>query len=377
MKSSLVFRLGLLGLLTLVFGISLVSCDLLEDTPAADTSSQSSGAGSSNWWQVYFTDPAGHGDPAKIKGSIEEKLIAQINNAKSTIHTASFEFNLPEVAQAMIAAQKRGVEVKWITDDESGIQADIDDGLNLFPLMKKAGIGIMDDGRTGLMHNKFWIFDRKIVWTGATNITENGIFKNNNNAIVIESTDLAAIYERQFDDMWKGNFGAKSASTIEQQGVTMDGTPIQVYFSPEDNSMSYLTPLLKAAKKQIRFMAFSFTYDDMGDALLERAKAGVDVSGIFETRGSETDASELCRLYKAKLEVRQDGNPSSFHHKVIVIDNKTVITGSLNFTENADSSNNENVLVIQNSAIAAQYLKEFEQRWAEATPPNAKDMKCK
>jgi phosphatidylserine/phosphatidylglycerophosphate/cardiolipin synthase-like enzyme len=67
--------------------------------------------------------------------------------------------------------------------------------------------------------------------------------------------------------------------------------------------------------------------------------------------------------------VRQDGNPGTFHHKVFVIDEQTLITGSLNFSENADDSNDENVVIISNGDIAAQYVQEFDRRWAEATEP--------
>jgi phosphatidylserine/phosphatidylglycerophosphate/cardiolipin synthase-like enzyme len=124
-------------------------------------------------------------------------------------------------------------------------------------------------------------------------------------------------------------------------------------------------------------MAFSFTQDDLGAALLARAEAGVDVMGIFETRGSETEFSELPALYCAGLLVRQDGNPGTFHHKVFIVDGEIVVTGSLNFSENADDSNDENVVVIGNSDIAAQYLAEFERRWAEAEEPDPADMNCR
>jgi phosphatidylserine/phosphatidylglycerophosphate/cardiolipin synthase-like enzyme len=74
--------------------------------------------------------------------------------------------------------------------------------------------------------------------------------------------------------------------------------------------------------------------------------------------------------------VRQDGNPRTFHHKVFLIDDEIVITGSLNFSENADDSNDENVVIVANGDIAAQYLGEFERRWAEAEEPDRADMNC-
>jgi phosphatidylserine/phosphatidylglycerophosphate/cardiolipin synthase-like enzyme len=147
-------------------------------------------------------------------------------------------------------------------------------------------------------------------------------------------------------------------------------------FSPEDEAVSHIVPILQGAQRSIRFMAFSFTHDDLGNAVLERAQAGVDVMGIFETRGSETEDSELGKLFCAGVPVRQDGNPSTYHHKVFVVDDEIVITGSLNFSRNADENNSENVVIVRNRDIAALYLQEFERNWAEATAPDAADLNC-
>lgn len=330
------------------------------------------------WWQVYFSAPNTINDPANPTGSIEEKLIGFIDQAQTSIHIAAFEFDLTPVANALILAHQRGVDVRWVTDDENGLGADEKPNRGQFNLLQKAGIEIRTDQRHGLMHNKFIIFDGQAVWTGSTNLTINDQFKNNNNVIVIQSKALADIYEAQWNDLWNSEFGSSAPSHVEQQRAIIDGTPIQILFSPEDKAMSYLVPLVQSAEHQIRFLAFSFTEDALTQAMLDRAAAGVDVSGIFETRGSETRYSALPPLFCAGLPVRQEGNRRGIlHHKVIVIDGSILVTGSLNFSDNANNDNNENTLIIQNAAIAQQYLQEFDRRWAEANPPNLADMKCK
>lgn len=333
----------------------------------------SSGSG---WWQVYFTQPDRTANPAELTGVIPEQLLAHIQQAQQTIHIAAFEFNLTPIAEALVAAHARGVEIQWFTDDEHGIEADQEEGRGQFALLKKAGIAVKDDDRSALMHNKFWIFDQQLVWTGSTNMTSNDMLRNNNNVIVIKNPEVAAIYEREFAELWAGESGPTSPSTVDQQAVVIDGTPVQIYFAAEDNAIAHLTPLLAQAQQRIRFMAFSFTDDDLGAALLARAQAGVDVQGIFETRGSETEFSQLAPLFCAGLPVRQDGNPGTFHHKVFVIDDEIVITGSLNFSANADNSNDENAIVLQQRDIAALYLAEFDRRWAEAQEPEAATMQC-
>ncbi len=331
---------------------------------------------SGSWWEVYFTDPINMNNPDQIAGSIEETLIEYINQAKTTIHIAAFEFNLTPLAEALIAAHERGVEVQWVTDDEHGLEADTEEGHGQFAMLEDAGIDVKDDGRSALMHNKFIVFDGQMVWTGATNLTVNGIFKNNNNAILIRSSRVAAIYENEFQEMWAGQFGPTSPSTLDQQFVTVDGVSVQVLFGSEDNAIAQLITYIETAKSSIRFMAFSFTQDDLGDAMLARAEDGVELSGIFETRGSEVESSELGKMFCAGYAMRQDGNPSTFHHKVIVIDEQIVVTGSLNFSENADNSNDENVVIIADPTIAKLFLEEFDRRWAEAKEPDGGDLGC-
>lgn len=343
---------------------------------------------SGDWWQVYFATPLrlkeseelvfNAGIPAQnFDGSIAQQLIQHIDSATSTIHIASFETDLNDVANALIRAKQRGVDVRWITDDESGIDADTKPGHGQFKLLKKAGIQVIDDGRSPLMHDKFWLFDGHTVWTGSTNVTVSGMFEQNNNTIVIESPELATIYENQFKDMWSGKFNAKSPSTVDQQALTIAGTPVQVLFSPEDKAISHIIPYIQSATTSIRFMAFTYTQEDLGKAMIERKKAGVDVQGVFESTGSDTQYSQMVPLYCAKAPVRQDGNPAFMHHKVIIIDGHILVTGSLNFTDNADQQNNENVIIIDNADIAQLYMQEFQRVWDAAHDPDAGEIKCK
>ncbi|HMZ43586.1 MAG TPA: phospholipase D-like domain-containing protein [Anaerolineales bacterium] len=329
------------------------------------------------WWEVYFTDPLAINNPDAFAGSIEEKLIQWINAAQVSIHIASFEFNLTPVAEALIAAKNRGVDVKWITDDEYGLKIDSEPERRQFSLLMGAGIEVKDDaGREAFMHNKFWIFDQQAVWTGSTNITVNGIFKQNNNVIVLRSPEIAYIYEREFQELWSGQFGPRAPSTISNQWAILDTTPVQVLFSSEDNAMSSLLAVVNDAKFSIRFLAFSFTDDALAQTMIERFKAGVDVQGVYETLASTSIYSDLKTFWCAGVPVRQDGNGSLMHNKVIIVDNSTVITGSLNFTAGANEKNEENVIIIDNPEIAALYLQEYAKIWSLAHDVEAGTFTC-
>ncbi|HET9909985.1 MAG TPA: phospholipase D-like domain-containing protein [Anaerolineales bacterium] len=344
-------------------------------TPVASLPTAVSASGA--WWEVYFTDPLNINNPDDWEGSIEGRLIEKINAAQTSIHIVSFEFDLTRVAEALIAAEQRGVDVRWVTDDEHGIEADGEPGHGQFAMLDDAGIEVRSDTRSALMHNKFWIFDGQIVWTGSTNITENGIFKQDNNTIVIQSAALATIYEREFQEMWDGQFGPTSPSSLDEQITNVDGSQIVVVFTSEDPALEQaIIPLVKSAKQSVRFMAFSFTDFPLAEALIERSRSGVDVSGVFERLGSDTEASELKTLICADVPARRDGNPSFLHHKVIVIDERIVVTGSMNYSTNAEESNDENVLIIDNAEIARLYTQEFERVWSLGADPELDTFAC-
>jgi phosphatidylserine/phosphatidylglycerophosphate/cardiolipin synthase-like enzyme len=332
---------------------------------------------SGTWWEVYFTDPINMNDPQAWQSSVVGRLVEKINAAQTSIHIASFEFDLTPVAEALIVAKQRGVDVRWVTDNEHGLEADEEPGHGQFAMLQNAGIEVRSDTRSALMHNKFWIFDGQIVWTGSTNITQSGVFRQDNNVIVIHSPQLAAIYETEFDEMWNGQFGPRSPSQLGDQAAVVNGSNILVVFTSEDSALEEaVIPIVMGAQSSIRFLAFSFTDYPLAKAMIDRASAGVDVSGVYEKFGSETEAAELGTFLCGRVPVRQDGNSGFMHNKVIVVDERIVITGSLNFSTNAEKSNDENVIIIDNTEIANLYIQEFGRIWNMAVDPDPAKFTC-
>ena len=331
---------------------------------------QGSGA-EKGFWKVYFTAPTGSGNRANYVGGIDNQLADAINQVQRSLDIAAFEFNDPVITAAVLAASQRGVVVRMVVDDENGLKSK---DTTLGQLIA-VGIPVIDDSRPALMHNKFMIMDSITVWTGSYNYTINDTYRNNNNLLAFRSQKMVQDFQNEFNKMFEQHkFGPSKPSNTPFSSFNQDGTPIQVYFAPEDRVVSAMSVALSSATTSIRFMAFSFTLDDIAGVLQLKAQQGVNIQGIFETTGSETAASELKPLLCSGLNVRQDGNPFVLHHKVFIIDDKTVIVGSFNFSNGARDANDENLLIITDPDLAVQYIDEFNRRWAESKLPTR--IKC-
>lgn len=301
---------------------------------------------------AYANNPSiGEIDP----NNIQHQLARFIASAKTSVDCALFELESDLIAQALIETHQRGVTVRIVIETDYADNPEMQEVID-------AGIPTVQDERSALMHNKFVIVDGQSLWTGSFNATDNGTFRNNNNAVLIQSADLARNYQTEFEEMFLRNeFGPRSESNTPHTLVKLSGAEIYNYFSPEDDPKSKILRFLKLAKKRIRFMAFSMTDDEIGDLLIKKYSEGVDVEGVLESRGSGLKYSELGRLRKAGVPVLTDGNKYILHHKVIVIDGTWTIMGSYNFSASAANSNDENILIIKSSRIAEEFEKEYER----------------
>jgi phosphatidylserine/phosphatidylglycerophosphate/cardiolipin synthase-like enzyme len=107
------------------------------------------------------------------------------------------------------------------------------------------------------------------------NFTVNGAYRSNNNLIRIRSPELAENYLAEFEEMFVDlRFGAGSPANTPFPVLDLDGTQIEVYFSPDDGTMKRLLKLVRSAEKSVLFMAYSFTDDDLAQAMLDRSEEG-------------------------------------------------------------------------------------------------------
>jgi len=273
-----------------------------------------------------------------------EKLVDFLGSAEESIHCALYDLDLEEVKDVL---SRDDIDVKLVTDIDN-----LDYSKELNPITNPG---------YQLMHNKFCVIDGKKFFTGSFNPTERGNFYNNNNMLIIESEYLSQNYEDEFEELYGETFSG--GEEVRYPIVYLGDSKFENYFCPEDDCSSNVIDILSNAEKEIYFMTFSFTDNDIGNMLIRNFDDGVKVKGIFESSGL-SDYSEYSRLKDAGIEVKLDSNKYKLHHKVFIIDNETVITGSYNPTVSGDEKNDENFLIIDDKDIAQEFLEEFDRLWS-------------
>lgn len=313
-----------------------------------------------SFYEVYFTDPF---NPASKnqEGGIDIPLARAIDDARISVDLAVYSMSLNSIRDALLDAHRRGVQVRIVMESDN-LERDVPRRL------AEKGIPIIGDRREGLMHNKFVVIDRAEVWLGSMNFTTTGAYEDNNNLVRIRSPKVAENYLAEFNEMFEDDFfGPDVLPNTPHPQLTIDGIPLEVYFSPDDGVAARLVTLLRGAKSSIVFMAYSMTADDFGDIIRQKAKDGLRVFGVMdESQVKSNKGTEFDPFQQAGLQVYKDGNPGQMHHKVIIIDEKIVITGSYNFSASAERTNDENIVIIFDEPLAIQYLAEFERVYLRA-----------
>jgi len=304
-----------------------------------------------------FTPPSG-----AMAGQFLGLLVCADVSVRLAIYETDWEC-LVDAFLAKLAADDDLVVQFVIDDDRCPRGADGTLTCSLARLEASDRVTIVPDNRSGLMHHKFAIFDDARVWVASANLTQRSFCRDNNNAIVVDQAEIVAAYGNVFRRMFvDGTFGPVPPEE------PVRGGPYRVSFSPETPTTSParwfndLVAAIGAATTSAEASIHAFTRTEVSDALIAAHRRGVAVRVIVE----ETYADELPA--QALLAAGVPLHVGEMHSKTLVLDGRTVVTGSANWSANA-WSNNENSLWIEDPAIAAAYRAEFERVFAATRAP--------
>jgi len=154
----------------------------------------------------------------------------------------------------------------------------------------------------------------------------------------------------------------KNLITVNDGNEKDGSTEIEIYFSPSDNCLYNLRKELNKAKSEIVFCVFAFTDQNIASDLISAKNRGVSIAGVFDSIQTENSYSKFETLKNAGLNVIKSVNSKGImHNKFAVIDKSVVITGSFNWTNTANSSNDENLIIIHSPELAQKYYAEYQK----------------
>ncbi|MCR9143009.1 MAG: phosphatidylserine/phosphatidylglycerophosphate/cardiolipin synthase family protein [bacterium] len=310
-------------------------------------------------------------------------MIALIRASRREIRMWAYGFDEPEVIDALVAAGQRGVSVSVTGSPDRNYEL-------LEQAFRRQGVflRLAIRRRSGLQHIKLAVFDQAIAFTGTGNFTRSGFFYNHNAFLEIRITgahrdSFAALLARLESDenAAKNRFLEPGTPIAERTPVFRIAPGVRAILSPGDGRLiqSRLVQAIRDANHKLRFLIFSFTDPVIAAALGERARDGIPLQGIVDDPGNRGELdlqSATGRLNQnlgfAPAEIYLEGNRRVFaegpvfhgghlHHKTLLVDDATILTGSYNWSLSARDRNLEILLIIDDLAVAADFRREFER----------------
>lgn len=342
---------------------------------------------------VYFNHPVNTAvaqtqNAVNLGNTLDDMLISYINACVSTLDIAIYNSYSPNatagIAGAINAAYARGVQVRVIYDGSTSSV--------MIPLLN-VGIPLLASptgSSYGIMHNKFVLFDAAssnanlpFVWTGSTNWTTAQIDgPDKNSAIVIQDQALALGYKIEFEEMWGSTTMVPNTSLSKFGPDKIDNTPhsyviggkvVNSYFSPSDGANAKIIAAITTANSDIDIATMLITRSDISNALIGKYTSGLtNVNLVLDSQNpSGNQLSALQSGITASQVVTYTGS-GIMHHKFMVIDNfdsssdPQVLVGSHNWSNSAETRNDENILIVHDANITNQYYQAFAYLYQQA-----------
>ncbi len=290
-----------------------------------------------------------------------KEILSNINNASETIDIAIYGYSAtPEIEKSIKKAIQRGVKVRLVYDLDSKKENIYPDTGKLVKMIPNSQNDITSKECGSIMHNKFYIFDNKTVITGSANLSHTDMSDFNSNAIiVIKSKEVAKYYTQEFEQMFSGKFHNDKIAIPDKNFENL-----QIFFSPKDKAITNgVLPIIKNAKNYIYIPTFLLTEKRVADELINAKKRGVDVKIIIDALSASNKHSQDEKLRQAGILLKSENWAGKMHSKSIIVDDKYLIIGSMNFSKSGELKNDENIIILKNSQAAKFYKDFFIYQW--------------
>lgn len=311
---------------------------------------------------------------------LEAPIIDFIGAAQTELLVSVQELDHRPIAEALIAARRRGVRVQVILEQDYLRErvTPADDGLGLQEINRelltrilRVGIDAKADYNPSIFHQKFILRDRKAILTGSTNFTTTGVTKNLNHLAIIADVEVAREYAREYRQMRRGIFGKRSLEVPRKplEGHFVSGVRTKPLFAPDHApEMEFIKQMIKA-RQRIDFAVFTFAQSSgIDDALVNAKEKGLAVQGVLDRRQANQKWASKDTLADAGVTLHRNRTGTGvrkIHHKLMVIDDALTIIGSFNYTGPANLVNDENIMVLGDLDLPSGQARDDQARLAD------------
>lgn len=296
---------------------------------------------------------------------LDENFIQLLEVATSSVDVAVVRLQHPAMVEAILEAWDRGLSVRVVGDADSTKDAGFD-------LLTDAGVPLVTrPAGAAEMNNNYLVIDGQVVWTGSTQLTEEALTYNNNDAIYVSDQNIAAAYTEDFEQMFThGRFGADKLLSSDVAGdFSLQGSRARVGFLSAQDGFDALIDIIEGAQGRIVFAAGVLSHPGVVAALGEAVARGVTVVGVMDA----VDANSQFALDELAIDLgvilvvdgnRNEPEPgvgSRLRHQFLLADGigraegGVLFTGSAAWAEGAELENDENFIALYDSPLNAVY----------------------
>ena len=324
---------------------------------------------------------------------LERVIVDFIGGAKRSLDIAVQELDSVPIAQAILDARWRGVDVdlfleqdylrsdlkgkrgqpperptartgetpadalfrtQWLDDDTELAQ-----NRRILSALLRSDVEVRGDFNPKIFHQKFVLRDYRgqavatsALLTGSANFTVTDTHTNLNHVVVFRNAFVCRQYEVEVAQLRAGSFGRRAHGDVPRV-YDLGGVPVKILFAPDHTPELEIVKQMLKGEKEIVFAIFTFAGSSgIDDAMLALAKGGMKIRGVLD-RGQASQnwaAPQWLKHPNIKLFVpKKSGDFAKLrkvHHKLMVIDERIVVAGSFNYTEPANAYNDENIFVL-------------------------------
>ncbi|MCX5796249.1 MAG: phospholipase D-like domain-containing protein [Elusimicrobia bacterium] len=333
---------------------------------------------------------------------VEEKIVEAINASKTSIKLALYEFKLRGVLAALQDAKKRGVKIEIILDYSNVFPTSEPDS-DYHPRRSPEIWGLLREGfevnvlrgvtQYGINHNKFAVFDGKMLEFGSFNWSFTAEHAHYENADFSVEPDRIQAFSTYYDYLksisvpfaqarnhdWPKTVPAPPLDS--GPGVSFNGVKLPSFiFMPNGSAFEdAVVKAIGAAKDSVDVAQFAIRSTRIAEALARARARGLNVRVIFDESQSESEyfGPYAAWLASQGVEVRTLSGPDpdsaypmaeKMHNKFMVLDGKFVETGSANWTKRASMDNYENAHFLADPTDAAAFAFAFGHMFSVARP---------